>query len=77
VKNEEFAKWKACLKEITAYYDNLEPKQLKPPAVSLWDWLKQPPRNLTTKTEFFRLSDEERKRLIDEYLRLCQESEER
>lgn len=66
---EKIEKWKACLKEIIAYLDKIRSEELKPPAISIWNWLKQPPRNLT-RTQYFNLSDEKRRNLRDEYVRL-------
>ena len=69
MEKEEIEKWKACLKEIIAYLDKITSEDLKPPAISFWNWLKRSPRNLT-RTEYFKLSDEERRDLRDEYVKL-------
>jgi hypothetical protein len=57
-------------------YEWIPPKptaELKPPALSFWDWIQQAPRNLT-KLQFLKLEDVERKFLLDEYTRLCREA---
>ena len=68
MKKEKIEQWKACLKEIIAYFE-ITSERLKPPTVSFWSWLKQLPRNLT-RTQYFKLSDEKRRTLRDEYVRL-------
>lgn len=66
MEKEKVEKWKACLKEIIAYLDKTISE---PPTISFWNWLKQSPRNYT-RTQYFNLSDEQRRTLREEYVKL-------
>jgi len=56
-------------KEIAKEYVKQSKKnaeKLKPPAMGFWDWIRQPPRDVT-KREYYSLSAHEQKKLRDEF----------